>query len=83
MSKQFDPNLSVNWFAAGTPGGHLNLPAASTRTPDLAAARTPTPASGCISSNESPSDLTEILPVLGSAFISLYLRLIFCLPSPK
>ena len=37
--KQLEPVASVNWFAAGVPGGHLIFPSSSIMTPNRAAAR--------------------------------------------
>ena len=38
IPKQLAPVLSVNWFAAGVPGGHLNFPFSSTSIPNALAA---------------------------------------------
>ena len=38
IPKQFAPELSVNWLAAGVPGGHLNFPFSSTSIPNAEAA---------------------------------------------
>ena len=73
--KQLEPVASVNWFAAGVPGGHLNLLFSSRRIPNTAAARESREPPGTLDSRLRPGS------IFFSTRLSLYLRIDFCFSS--